>query len=58
MLGSSVESACSLLEDTSILNGASLIPYRSDFAAGCYTLVIASDEAKRRSAARVVFVDP
>jgi hypothetical protein len=38
--------------------GEGLILYRGDLAAGCYTLVIAADDAKQRSVARVVFVDP
>jgi hypothetical protein len=38
--------------------GEGLILLRGALAAGCYTLVISTDEAKQRSVARVVFVDP
>ena len=37
--------------------GEGMILYRGDLAAGCYTLVIAADDARSRSVARVVFVD-
>ena len=38
--------------------GEGLILLRGALAAGCYTLVIAADDARSRSVARVVFVDP
>jgi hypothetical protein len=34
-----------------------MILYRGDLAAGCYTLVISTDDSRSRSVARVVFVD-
>jgi hypothetical protein len=37
--------------------GEGMILLRGDLAAGCYTLVISTDEADRRSVARVVLVD-
>ncbi len=38
--------------------GEGVVLFRGDLAAGCYTLVISTDEAKLRSVARVVFMDP